>query len=234
MMVRLCFVALAVCALIVTGCPKNSPEKPPVEKETETDTGKETPKPEKEDTPEPEKETEKEDAAKPEKTEKEEPEEIEVGVIETDFGKIVIEFYPDIAPKTVARMKELIEKGFYNGLTFHRVVPAFCIQGGCPDGTGRGGTGQNIPGEFSNRQFDDGAVGMARSRDPNSNDCQFFITLSRAANVADLDGQYTLFGHVIEGLDVAHKIEQQPVIGQKPKDTILILSFTLEKRTKEE
>ncbi len=213
-MSRLCLTVLALCALVVFGCAKAPQEKP--EKETA-----------KVDTPEPEKETSKE-------TEKEEPQEIEVGVIETEFGKIVIEFYPDSAPKTVARIKELIKRRFYNGLTFHRVVPGFCIQGGDPAGTGRGGTGQNIPGEFSNRQFDDGAVGMARRGDDvNSNDCQFFITLSRAENVAGLDGLYTLFGHVIEGLDVAHKIEKLPVIGQKPKDTILILSFTLEKRKKE-
>lgn len=218
-MSRLCLIALALCALAAFGCSKAPQEKPAAQEKPETETAKT-------DTSEPKKET-------PKETEKEEPQEIEVGVIETEFGKIVIEFYPDSAPKTVARIKELIKRRFYNGLTFHRVVPGFCIQGGDPEGTGRGGTGQNIPGEFSNRQFDDGAVGMARSKDPDSNDCQFFITLSRAENVAGLDGLYTLFGHVIEGLDVAHKIEKSPVIGQKPKDTILILSFTLEKRKKE-
>ena len=243
-MVRLCLVVLVVCALIVTGCPNKSPEKQPVEKPAETDTAKGAPKPEKENTPEPEKKAEKQDSEKPgnesgkenapepEKPEKKELIEIEVGVIETDFGKIVIEFYPDIAPKTVARIKELIGKGFYNGLTFHRVVPGFCIQGGDPDGTGGGGTGQKIPAEFSNRQFVEGSVGMARRGDDiNSNDCQFFITLDRASN---LDNLYTLFGHVIEGMKIAHEIEKVPVIGQKPKDTILILSFTLEKRKKAE
>ena len=241
-MVRLCFIALVIFALVGMGCPKTPPEKSPAGKETETDTGKETPKADKKDTPEPEKEAEKEDSPEPGKenekedtsepekeAEKEEPKEIEVGVIETDYGKIVIEFFPDIAPKTVARIKELIGKGFYNGLTFHRIAPGFCIQGGCPDGTGSGGTGQKIPGEFSNRQFVEGSVGMARSNDPNSNDCQFFITLDRASH---LDTQYTLFGHVIEGMEVAHEIEKLPVIGQKPKDTVLILSLTLEKRKK--
>jgi peptidylprolyl isomerase len=154
--------------------------------------------------------------------------EVEVGSLETKFGKMVIEFYPNLAPKTVKRIKELIGKGFYDGLIFHRVAPGFCIQGGDPTGTGRGGTGVNIPGEFSKEPFVEGSVGMARSNDPDSNDCQFFITLSRKSH---LDGEYTLFGKVIEGMDVAHKIEKVPLKGGSvPKDDVHILSFRLEKR----
>jgi len=156
---------------------------------------------------------------------------VEVGVLETKFGTMVIEFYPDLAPRTVKRIKELIGKGFYDGLIFHRVVPGFCIQGGDPEGTGRGGTGVKIPGEFTKTPFVDGSLGMARSQDPDSNDCQFFITLGRTAN---LDNQYTLFGKVIEGLDVAHKIEKLPLEGERgmtrPKEEVKITGFRLEKR----
>lgn len=241
-MAKLCFTALVILALAALGCSEAAQEKPPEEAEAKAEMEKKEPAPRKEDKPEPEKEAEKEASEnaqkevgeEKEKEPEQEPQEIEVGVIETDFGKIVIEFYPDLAPKTVTRIKELIGKGFYNGLIFHRVVPGFCIQGGCPDGTGSGGTGQNIPGEFSTKQFADGSVGMARSNDPNSNDCQFFITLGRASN---LDGQYTLFGHVIEGLDVAHKIAGVPAEGpegmKKPKEEVCILGFSLEKRKKE-
>lgn len=154
----------------------------------------------------------------------------EVGVLETNFGTIVIRFYPDLAPKTVARIKELIKQGFYDGLTFHRIVPDFCIQGGDPTGTGRGGTGQNLPAEFTQTPFEDGSVGMARAQDPNSGDCQFFITLSRNDSVANLDNKYTLFGKVIEGLDIAHKIEKVECDSQKPKKQVSITRFHLNER----
>ncbi len=150
-----------------------------------------------------------------------------VGVLKTNFGKMVIEFYPDLAPKTVKRIRQLIRKRFYDGLTFHRVVPGFVIQGGCPLGNGTGGTGQKIEAEFSKTPYKDGSVGMARAADPNSNDCQFFITLDRTSN---LDNKYTLFGKVIEGLDVAHKIEKVPTDNSKPRNKVKIVSFRLEKR----
>jgi len=160
-----------------------------------------------------------------------EPREVEVGVLETKFGTMVIEFYPNLAPRTVKRIKELIGKGFYDGLIFHRVVPGFCIQGGDPSGTGGGETGVKIPGEFSKEPFVKGSVGMARSQDPDSNDCQFFITLGRTAN---LDNQYSLFGKVIEGIEAAEKIEKLPLEGEKgmtrPKEEVKIISFRLEKR----
>lgn len=157
--------------------------------------------------------------------------EVEVGVLETRFGNVVVEFYPDLAPKTVARIKELIADEFYNGLIFHRIVPGFCVQGGDPTGTGRGGTGVKIPGEFTKTPFEDGSLGMARSADPDSNDCQFFITLGRIPN---LDNQYTLFGKVIEGIDIVHQMEKVPLAGeegfQKPVEEVRIDKFTLEKR----
>jgi len=153
-----------------------------------------------------------------------------IGVMETNYGKIVMEFYPDKAPKTVKRIRQLIKEGFYDGKTFHRIVPGFCIQGGCPLGNGRGGTGTKIDGEFTNTPYKDGSVGMARAQDPNSNDCQFFITLSRQPNVANLDNKYTLFGQVIEGLDVVHKIEKVPTSNTRPKKEVKIIKFRLKKR----
>jgi cyclophilin family peptidyl-prolyl cis-trans isomerase len=151
-----------------------------------------------------------------------------VGVLKTSLGTIVMEFYPELAPKTVKRIRQLIREGFYDGLTFHRVVPGFCIQGGCPVGNGTGGTGQKIEAEFTDTPYVDGSLGMARTADPNSNDCQFFITLDR---VTHLDNKYTLFGKVVEGLDVVHKIEKVPADDRsKPKKEIKIISFRLEKR----
>jgi len=125
-------------------------------------------------------------------------------VIETSYGNIEIQLYPQDAPKTVARIKELAEKGFYNGLSFHRVVPGFVVQGGDPKGDGTGGSGQNLPAEFNSRQHVDGTVAMARAADPNSADSQFYIALAR---IPYLDGQYTVFGQVTTGLDIVHKIK---------------------------
>jgi cyclophilin family peptidyl-prolyl cis-trans isomerase len=131
-------------------------------------------------------------------------------VIETDGGTVEIELYPEDAPKTVARIKELAQKGFYDGLTFHRVVPGFVVQGGDPKGDGTGGSGQNLPAEFNKRQHVDGTLAMARAADPNSADSQFYIALAR---IPYLDGQYTIFGQVTKGLDIVHKIK----IGDKMK-----------------
>lgn len=119
------------------------------------------------------------------------------------------ELYPDIAPKTVANFVELAEKGFYDGLIFHRVIPGFMIQGGCPDGTGMGGPGHTIPGEFTMNGFrndlshDRGVLSMARTMDPNSAGSQFFIMVAKSPH---LDGQYASFGKIIEGLEIADKI----------------------------
>ena len=129
-------------------------------------------------------------------------------VIETDFGNIEIELRPDKAPKTCANFVYLAQKGFYNGLTFHRIVPGFVIQGGDPTGTGRGGPGYTIPAEISDLKHTTGAVACARLPDQvnpkrESSGSQFYITLKPTPF---LDGQYTVFGYVVKGMDVVQKI----------------------------
>ncbi len=126
-------------------------------------------------------------------------------VIATTQGIIKIKLYPKEAPKTVQRVIELIHKGFYNGLTFHRVVPGFVIQGGDPSGNGTGGSGQKLDAEFSQSlKHLEGSVAMARAADPNSADSQFYISLGSHPH---LDQKYTIFGMVTEGIDVARKIK---------------------------
>lgn len=128
-----------------------------------------------------------------------------VAVIETKKGKIVFELFFADAPNTAANFEKLANKGFYNGLTFHRVEPGFVIQGGDPDGNGSGGPGYTIPEELNARKHEKGAVGMAtQGTNSNTGGSQFYITL--AAQPA-LDGGYTVFGQVIEGMDVVQKIE---------------------------
>lgn len=124
----------------------------------------------------------------------------------TNKGVIKYRFYSGTgdAPKTSARMAELIKKGFYNGLTFHRVVPGFVVQGGDPQGTGMGGSGQKLQAEFNTRKHVVGTLAMARSADPNSADSQFYISLGTHPH---LDRQYTVFGQVIEGLEVSKQIQ---------------------------
>lgn len=126
-------------------------------------------------------------------------------VIETQYGTIEAELYPNDAPKTVARILELAESGFYNGLMFHRVVPGFVVQGGDPKGTGAGGSGKNLPAEFNARQHVEGTLAMARAQDPNSADSQFYISLGRHPH---LDGSYTVFGMVTKGMDAVKQIKQ--------------------------
>ncbi len=122
----------------------------------------------------------------------------------TTTGIIKFKFYPNDAPKTVKRMVELINKGFFNGLTFHRVVPGFVVQGGDPMGNGTGGSGQKLDAEFNNRRHIEGAVAMARASDPNSADSQFYISLGTFPH---LDHNYTVFGQVVEGLDTVRKLK---------------------------
>jgi len=129
-------------------------------------------------------------------------------VIETDYGNIEIELRPDKAPKTCANFVKLANKGFYNGLTFHRIVPGFVIQGGDPEGTGRGGPGYTVPAEITDLKHTTGAVACARLPDqvnPSkaSSGSQFYITLKPTPF---LDGQYTVFGYVKSGMDVVQKI----------------------------
>lgn len=130
--------------------------------------------------------------------------------IELDNGGVMKgELYEDVAPITVANFEKLATEGFYDGLIFHRVIPGFMIQGGCPDGNGMGGPGYTIKGEFSqngvenNIKHDRGVLSMARAMDPNSGGSQFFVMV---ANSPHLDGQYAAFGKVTEGMDEADKI----------------------------
>ena len=127
----------------------------------------------------------------------------ERAVIEMDKGRIVIELFPDVAPKTVANFKSLIQKGFYNNLTFHRVEPGFVVQGGDPLGNGSGGPGYTIEAEFNSKPHVKGTVAMARAADPDSAGSQFYIALDR---LPTLDRNYTVFGQVVEGMDVVDKI----------------------------
>ena len=130
--------------------------------------------------------------------------------ITMDSGKVIrLELYPETAPITVENFLDLVKKGFYNGLTFHRIISGFMIQGGDPDGNGMGGPGYSIKGEFKSNGVDNplkhekGVISMARSMDPNSAGSQFFIMHESAPH---LDGQYAAFGKVIEGLDVVDEI----------------------------
>lgn len=130
--------------------------------------------------------------------------------IEMNNGDIMkAELYPQTAPNTVKNFVSLVQKGFYDGLIFHRVIPNFMIQGGCPEGSGMGGPGYGIKGEFADNGFTNdlkhtrGVLSMARSQMPNSAGSQFFIMV---ADSPHLDGQYAAFGKVIEGLEVADKI----------------------------
>jgi len=125
-------------------------------------------------------------------------------VLNTNKGTIKYKFYSDDAPKTISRIIELINDGFYDGLTFHRVVPGFVVQGGDPVGNGTGGSGQNLAAEFNKRRHVEGTVAMARAADPDSADSQFYISLDQHPH---LDGNYTVFGQVTEGLDIIHNIK---------------------------
>ena len=125
--------------------------------------------------------------------------------IETEKGSMILELFPDSAPKHVDSMLSLIKKGFYNGLKFHRVVPGFVIQGGCPLGTGTGGPGYNVPAEFNSRKHLKGTLAMARAQHPDSAGSQFYICLGPQPF---LDGQYTVFGQLRQGDDVPEKIKQ--------------------------
>tara|TARA_B100001971_G_scaffold213155_1_gene245423 strand:+ start:328 stop:882 length:555 start_codon:yes stop_codon:yes gene_type:complete len=125
--------------------------------------------------------------------------------IKTVHGDIIFKFLPEYAPNTVARIKELIKDGFYNGLTFHRVIPGFVAQGGDPKGNGSGGSGVKLKAEFSKKiKHKEGTIAMARSSDPDSADSQFYISYGPQPH---LDGKYTIFGEVTEGMDVAKKLK---------------------------
>lgn len=136
-----------------------------------------------------------------------------------DFGVVQLELYPDIAPITVENFVSLVEDGFYDGLTFHRIVEDFMIQGGDPKGDGTGGSDKEIKGEFSSNGVENtlshtrGVISMARSQDPNSASSQFFIM---HADNTNLDGQYAAFGKVTEGMDIVDKIASVKVEAAYP------------------
>ena len=124
--------------------------------------------------------------------------------MDLEDGRVVIELRPDLAPKHVARIKELTREGFYDGIIFHRVIDGFMAQTGDPTGTGRGGSDKpDLPAEFSSAKFERGTLGMARTSDPNSANSQFFINL---APTPHLEGQYTVWGEVVEGMEFVDQI----------------------------
>ena len=142
------------------------------------------------------------------------------------------ELYPEIAPNTVNNFISLVKKGFYDGKIFHRVIPGFMIQGGCPEGTGMGGPGYNIEGEFAQNGFKNdlkhtpGVLSMARAMHPDSAGSQFFIMHKKAPH---LDGSYAAFGKLIEGMDVVNKIAEVATDYQdKPMEPQVMASVTVE------
>ncbi|HLO78716.1 MAG TPA: peptidylprolyl isomerase [Magnetospirillum sp.] len=120
-------------------------------------------------------------------------------------GRVVIELRPDLAPNHVARIKELVRQGYYDGLKFHRVIDGFMAQTGCPQGTGTGGSGQKLKAEFSREKHVRGTCSMARAASPDSADSQFFIMFGRSPH---LDNQYSIWGQVVEGMDFVDNIKK--------------------------
>lgn len=165
----------------------------------------------------------------------------EAAVIETDYGRVKIGLYPDVAPKHVENFKKLVREGFYNGLAFHRVIPDDIIQGGDPttrgDDRSRWGMGlpdqPKVPAEFSNRPFVRGTVGAARASDPNSASSQFFICVRPQPQ---WNGQYTVFGQVLEGINTVQVISNAPRdpatvnTGDIVQEKVVIRRVYLEKR----
>jgi peptidyl-prolyl cis-trans isomerase B (cyclophilin B) len=154
-------------------------------------------------------------------------------IIEMENGGVMSgELYEDIAPITVENFEKLAKEGFYDGLTFHRVIPGFMIQGGCPEGNGMGGPGYTIKGEFNSNGFKndlkhtEGVLSMARTMVPDSAGSQFFIMVADAPH---LDGEYAAFGKITEGLDVAQAIVSVPTDRMdRPVEPVVIKTITVE------
>lgn len=153
--------------------------------------------------------------------------------IEMDNGAVIdIELYPEKAPKTVANFEKLVKEGFYNGLTFHRIIRGFMIQGGDPEGTGMGGAKEKIPGEFASNGFPQndikhtrGVISMARSMAPNSASSQFFIMHEDAPH---LDGSYAAFGKVVDGIEAVDEIASvRTTFGDRPVTPVVIKKMTI-------
>jgi peptidyl-prolyl cis-trans isomerase B (cyclophilin B) len=137
--------------------------------------------------------------------------------LQTSAGPIVLELHDEDAPKTVENFRKLAGEGFYDGLIFHRVIPDFMIQGGCPEGTGSGGPGYTFEDEINDHKVVKGALAMANAG-PNTNGSQFFIVTTEAAPW--LDGKHTVFGAVVEGMDAVEAIEATPTgAGDRPIDS---------------
>lgn len=148
--------------------------------------------------------------------------------------EIKLELYPDIAPETVKNFAKLAQEGFYDGLIFHRVISGFMIQGGCPEGTGMGGPGYTIKGEFSSNgvpndlQHTRGVISMARAMEPDSAGSQFFIMHQDAPH---LDGQYAAFGKVVEGMDVVDEIAGVPTdMSDRPREDMVMRKVTISEK----
>ena len=155
-------------------------------------------------------------------------------LLETSSGDILVELFPEQAPKTVANFLQYVDDGFYTNTIFHRVIPGFMIQGGCPDGTGMGGPGYEINGEFAANGFrqndllhDTGVLSMARTMAPNSAGSQFFVMVAPAPH---LDGQYAAFGKITEGQDVAIDISrvQRSMMNDKPKQPVVMATVRVD------
>jgi peptidylprolyl isomerase len=131
--------------------------------------------------------------------------------LDLDYGRVVIRLRPDLAPKHVARIKELAGDGFYDGIAFHRVIEGFMAQGGDPTGTGTSGSGRRLPAEFSSEPYVRGTCGMARTNDPNSADSQFFIMFDDGSF---LNGQYTVWGEVVDGMEFVDQLKR----GEPPRN----------------
>lgn len=156
-----------------------------------------------------------------------------VTITMSNGGVMKLELYPDIAPKTVENFVSLVQKKFYDGLIFHRVIKGFMIQGGDPEGSGMGGPGYSIPGEFSKNGFENnlkhsaGVISMARSMDPNSAGSQFFIMHKDAPH---LDGSYAAFGKIIEGMEVVNAIAETKTDpwDDRPREDQIMKTVTVE------
>jgi peptidyl-prolyl cis-trans isomerase B (cyclophilin B) len=148
-----------------------------------------------------------------------------IATIQTSEGAIAVELFDEDAPKTVENFRRLAREGFYDGLTFHRVIKDFMIQGGCPEGTGTGGPGYTFEDEINPHKVVRGALAMANAG-PNSNGSQFFIVTAEACPW--LDGKHTVFGQVSDGIDVVDKLEAVPTgSGDRPNDAIGIVSIAV-------
>ena len=151
-----------------------------------------------------------------------------VAEMKTSKGTLVLEFFPDLAPKHVENFVKLSREGFYDGLTFHRIIPGFMIQGGCPKGDGTGGPDKKLKAEFNDRPHVRGSLSMARSGHPDSAGSQFFICHDTAPH---LDNKYTNFGQLIQGFSVLDAIAAAGSPSGQPSEPVVIESVTVRERT---